>query len=99
MQVIERSFIMGLLERVDRKSTRLNSSHGYISYAVFCLKKNNVESRDRERTSNPPARGTLGVSGEKISRCHNHLIPLSTLSGILVMHTTVTHSTRDPDRV
>src|SRR2546429_3828090 len=26
-------------ERLDRKSTRLNSSHGYISYAVFCLKK------------------------------------------------------------
>src|SRR3989304_1712823 len=25
---------------LDRKSTRLNSSHGYISYAVFCLKKN-----------------------------------------------------------
>src|SRR2546429_4907101 len=27
--------------RTDRKSTRLNSSHGYISYAVFCLKKKN----------------------------------------------------------
>src|SRR5687768_17884721 len=26
-------------EAADRKSTRLNSSHGYISYAVFCLKK------------------------------------------------------------
>src|SRR5687768_14874922 len=26
----------------DRKSTRLNSSHGYISYAVFCLKKNTL---------------------------------------------------------
>src|SRR5687768_18287540 len=26
----------------DRKSTRLNSSHGYISYAVFCLKKKTV---------------------------------------------------------
>src|SRR5687768_18003912 len=26
-------------ELADRKSTRLNSSHGYISYAVFCLKK------------------------------------------------------------
>src|SRR5687768_18356931 len=26
-------------EHPDRKSTRLNSSHGYISYAVFCLKK------------------------------------------------------------
>src|SRR2546429_4658103 len=27
------------LDALDRKSTRLNSSHGYISYAVFCLKK------------------------------------------------------------
>src|SRR2546429_3680094 len=32
----------------DRKSTRLNSSHGYISYAVFCLKKkkNNTENNN-----------------------------------------------------
>src|SRR5205809_4219418 len=30
-----------LLNEADRKSTRLNSSHGYISYAVFCLKKKN----------------------------------------------------------
>src|SRR2546422_1304571 len=29
---------------IDRKSTRLNSSHGYISYAVFCLKKKNSGS-------------------------------------------------------
>src|SRR2546429_5819177 len=29
----------GVLKARDRKSTRLNSSHGYISYAVFCLKK------------------------------------------------------------
>src|SRR2546422_6447176 len=29
----------------DRKSTRLNSSHGYISYAVFCLKKKNNTPR------------------------------------------------------
>ena len=28
-----------LIDGTDRKSTRLNSSHGYISYAVFCLKK------------------------------------------------------------
>src|SRR2546430_6499993 len=28
-------------QHVDRKSTRLNSSHSQISYAVFCLKKNN----------------------------------------------------------
>src|SRR5205809_6221606 len=31
----------------DRKSTRLNSSHGYISYAVFCLKKKN-KKKDRQ---------------------------------------------------
>src|SRR2546429_2863497 len=30
----------------DRKSTRLNSSHGYISYAVFCLKKKKHKSND-----------------------------------------------------
>src|SRR5687768_18343173 len=41
---LERGAVVGLAElgprRLgDRKSTRLNSSHGYISYAVFCLKK------------------------------------------------------------
>src|SRR2546429_3753961 len=30
-------------DNADRKSTRLNSSHGYISYAVFCLKKKTPE--------------------------------------------------------
>src|SRR5256884_3722013 len=35
------AFFLGALDaaELDRKSTRLNSSHGYISYAVFCLKK------------------------------------------------------------
>src|SRR2546429_6506984 len=32
-------------DREDRKSTRLNSSHGYISYAVFCLKKKKTTHR------------------------------------------------------
>src|SRR2546429_2353587 len=36
-----------LVERPDRKSTRLNSSHGYISYAVFCLKKKKHDARKR----------------------------------------------------
>src|SRR2546422_3364215 len=31
----------------DRKSTRLNSSHGYISYAVFCLKKKKKKNTNR----------------------------------------------------
>src|SRR5216684_8202005 len=33
--------------RSDRKSTRLNSSHGYISYAVFCLKKKKKYKKER----------------------------------------------------
>src|SRR2546422_3388195 len=32
----------GVEDPGDRKSTRLNSSHGYISYAVFCLKKKKI---------------------------------------------------------
>src|SRR5687768_18215771 len=32
----------------DRKSTRLNSSHGYISYAVFCLKKKKKKYKHNE---------------------------------------------------
>src|SRR2546422_7570819 len=41
----------------DRKSTRLNSSHGYISYAVFCLKKKNAgvyDTRSPALPSPPP---------------------------------------------
>src|SRR3989475_3913626 len=39
------------LFRSDRKSTRLNSSHSQISYAVFCLKKKNTHLRsDRKST-------------------------------------------------
>src|SRR5687768_18155297 len=35
----EADLVLGHVGLEDRKSTRLNSSHGYISYAVFCLKK------------------------------------------------------------
>src|SRR2546422_7053239 len=53
----------------DRKSTRLNSSHGYISYAVFCLKKKKTKQHrlqhlGRTRDRSPP------------DRCHDHPRPL-----------------------
>src|SRR3954467_8379721 len=46
----------------DRKSTRLNSSHTIISYAVFCLKKKNPHPRQQSELrppspAAPPARG------------------------------------------
>src|SRR2546429_7998304 len=37
-----------VIEPTDRKSTRLNSSHGYISYAVFCLKKKNNHIHNKQ---------------------------------------------------
>src|SRR3712207_8520902 len=40
----------------DRKSTRLNSSHANISYAVFCLKKNILPARRRTRRATDPLR-------------------------------------------
>src|SRR5207245_10855106 len=40
-RIVVPDVVVHLLE-VDRKSTRLNSSHGSISYAVFCLKKKKV---------------------------------------------------------
>src|SRR2546429_943392 len=46
-----------LLQNADRKSTRLNSSHGYISYAVFCLKKK----------KNQPARAQAEWPGEIVA--------------------------------
>src|SRR2546422_6336861 len=44
--IVPRRFKEGRMGR-DRKSTRLNSSHGYISYAVFCLKKKKKKRQDR----------------------------------------------------
>src|SRR3989475_6463096 len=40
-------------ERPDRKSTRLNSSHSQISYAVFCLKKKNTRKNNVTAMRNP----------------------------------------------
>src|SRR5256884_3300912 len=39
---------VGQVAAADRKSTRLNSSHGYISYAVFCLKKKTRRNDSRQ---------------------------------------------------
>src|SRR2546427_7717050 len=43
-QFLHPSLAWHALSSTDRKSTRLNSSHSQISYAVFCLKKKNLET-------------------------------------------------------
>src|SRR3990172_7788272 len=49
---------------LDRKSTRLNSSHGYISYAVFCLKKNAADVGALDAQCRQP-RGQVGGEGRE----------------------------------
>src|SRR2546422_8229981 len=44
--------VRGDLRGRDRKSTRLNSSHGYISYAVFCLKKKKTKTNKQTSSQN-----------------------------------------------
>src|SRR5437870_9978797 len=44
--------------RIDRKSTRLNSSHVAISYAVFCLKNKNISHPHHQNTA--PRQGRVG---------------------------------------
>src|SRR2546430_4050802 len=50
----------------DRKSTRLNSSHSQISYAVFCLKK----KKQQQMTRSPPTR-----TGSCMSSSHSNRMP------------------------
>src|SRR3712207_7591607 len=45
----------GVTTKLDRKSTRLNSSHANISYAVFCLKKKNLPALSSRCPSRPAA--------------------------------------------
>src|SRR2546427_8453358 len=55
----------------DRKSTRLNSSHSQISYAVFCLKKKK-QKRSESRILRGRSRRTTGASSPKPVSLTNH---------------------------
>src|SRR2546429_7159736 len=57
-----------LLVLADRKSTRLNSSHGYISYAAFCLKKKN--SADSVLLHGRDVHVPVPRSTPEADRCH-----------------------------
>src|SRR2546429_6019021 len=50
--------LAGVAAHIDRKSTRLNSSHGYISYAVFCLKKKKYDILPAEVAASSSVRTT-----------------------------------------
>src|SRR5947207_6978225 len=52
---VRRDEDVGARGRRDRKSTRLNSSHTVISYAVFCLKKKNLQHTEETHLKTAPA--------------------------------------------
>src|SRR5256884_7389578 len=66
----------------DRKSTRLNSSHGYISYAVFCLKKKKTELHIL--SSIHLLASTLPISIHHISE---HILILQILQPVVALRT------------
>src|SRR3989449_3801244 len=55
----------------DRKSTRLNSSHGYISYAVFCLKKKKKNKKQHEEGKRPERDRISSLAPPKRIRRHS----------------------------
>src|SRR5699024_11488469 len=69
----------GKLQGKDRKSTRLNSSHVSISYAVFCLKKKNLSLTEQAATAQPlklpssacEGRQTFSLRTEQIVKTHS----------------------------
>src|SRR5437868_8231071 len=59
--------------RLDRKSTRLNSSHVSISYAVFCLKKKKQKPGDEKRRANHTPQRSLHRTHTPTRHLHRHL--------------------------
>src|SRR5258707_9043253 len=58
----------------DRKSTRLNSSHANISYAVFCLKKKKKAKTDLQDCSRCQHRGKSRHGSKRLLQSHNKLL-------------------------
>src|SRR3989440_2262476 len=58
--------------KLDRKSTRLNSSHDQISYAVFCLKKKKKHTKIESRSKPETQTTHLQPSSDTVSRVLQH---------------------------
>src|SRR2546430_12194568 len=86
----------GISHAIDRKSTRLNSSHSQISYAVFCLKKKNISPRASRR----PISATW--SSRLLAVFTDAIVPLTDSPHILplawdaLVHSTLSASIRLP---
>src|SRR2546430_7779872 len=75
-QMVQSGAIWCNLVQLDRKSTRLNSSHSQISYAVFCLKKNSASHRAIRQvlTFNLTTSNTSPTSSLRARRLHPRML-------------------------
>src|SRR5258708_16817080 len=62
--------VIGILQQTDRKSTRLNSSHQIISYAVFCLKKKKKKKKKNGRESRYMSYSWRQKESSRLARRH-----------------------------
>src|SRR2546430_5966569 len=77
-------------EKRDRKSTRLNSSHSQISYAVFCLKKKNKTSQRTTHHCKTFSPLNTHTSSYICSKITNLIVTQSTFHTVLLIHSTST---------
>src|SRR5256885_11138181 len=66
--------VIGAPTNLDRKSTRLNSSHLVISYAVFCLKKKTIKKHYNDRCAYPPLQLLLADVLQRLGRRNSQLL-------------------------
>src|SRR2546422_2128990 len=59
-------------DTIDRKSTRLNSSHGYISYAVFCLKKKKKKNNHNKKEDEKDDKNSTKTIKSQVAATVNH---------------------------
>src|SRR2546430_8044021 len=88
--MVIRPWGFGIWENMqDRKSTRLNSSHSQISYAVFCLKKKKKKNRKiQKQKQNKNINSQPSHNNLKSDTRHALLIPLRTLPLGILQHLT-----------
>src|SRR2546421_7594958 len=79
--ISEVSYVAEAIEETDRKSTRLNSSHDQISYAVFCLKK---KTRSHEWSERPPRAALETLRIHASPHCTHQLLAPRYLAGSCV---------------
>src|SRR5256886_11755149 len=82
----------------DRKSTRLNSSHSQISYAVFCLKKKKNTKNSRTYSNHPKTSTGTRLLRAYYTHLHSHSILTTTTTITYYLLSTIGQACYTPQR-